>query len=108
SRSDAISRAHGVGHDELGPGDERSLRQTIDEVGWLLGVQFTVQVIPAVGGAAAEVFAGSVDSVFRRGKERLDEHWRVQTDERVELVVVAVEGDEAGHDWRQIGAALDN
>jgi nickel-dependent lactate racemase len=108
SRSDTIGRAHGLGHDELGPGDERSLRQTIDEVGWLLGVQFAVQVIPAVGGSAAEVFAGSLESVFRRGTERLDERWRIRTEERVDFVVVAVEGDEAGHDWRQIGAALDN
>lgn len=107
SKSDAITRAHGLGHDELDPADQRGLRQTIDEVGWLLGVQFSVQVIPGVGGTAAEVIAGAQDSVFRRGIERLDEEWRVDIDQRVDLVVVAVEGDEAGHDWSQVGAALD-
>jgi nickel-dependent lactate racemase len=107
SKSDAISRAHGQGHDELGPADQRGIRQTIDEVGWLLGVQFAVQVVPGVGGQVADVIAGAQDSVFDEGKRRLDEHWRVTLDERVDFVVVAVEADEAGHDWAQVGAALD-
>jgi nickel-dependent lactate racemase len=107
SKSDAISRAHGQGHDELGPADQRGIRQTIDEVGWLLGVQFAVQVIPGGGGDIADVIAGAQDAVFDEGKRRLDDHWRVTLDERVDFVVVAVEADEAGHDWAQVGAALD-
>jgi nickel-dependent lactate racemase len=107
SRSDAIGRAHGQGHDELGPADQRGIRQTIDEVGWLLGVQFAVQVIPGGGGDVAKVIAGAQDAVFDEGKRQLDDHWRVTLDQRVEFVVVAVEKDEAGHDWAQVGAALD-
>jgi len=107
SKSEAISRAHGQGHDELGPADQRGIRQTIDEVGWLLGVQFALQVIPGVAGEVADVLAGAQDAVLERGKTRLDELWRVTLDERVDFVVVAVEADEAGHSWAQLGAALD-
>lgn len=107
AKSDDIRRSHGLGHDELGPADQRGLRQTIDEVGWLLGVQFSLQVIPGIGGTAAAVIAGAQDAVFQRGRKQLDEYWRVSTDERVDFVIVAVEADEAGHDWPQIGAALD-
>lgn len=107
SNTDAISRAHGLGHDELGPDDQRGLRQTIDEVGWLLGVQFALQVIPGVGGTAAAVLAGASDAVLQRGRALLEEQWRVTLDERVDFVIVAVEADEAGHGWSQVGAALE-
>jgi nickel-dependent lactate racemase len=107
SNTAAISRAHGLGHDELGPEDQRALRQTIDEVGWLLGVQFALQVIPGVGGAVANVLAGASEAVLRRGQELLDETWRVTLDERIDFVIIAVEADEAGHGWSQLGAALE-
>lgn len=106
STTDAISRARGEGHSELGPDDERPLRQSIDEIAWLLGTQFTVQVIPGAGTSAAAVLAGASDSVFRQGKRLLEDWWCVRLPERAETVVVAVDADCAGHGWEQLGAAL--
>jgi len=106
STIDSISRARGEGHSELGPDDERPLRQTIDEVAWLLGTQFTVQVIPAGGSAAATVLAGAYEPVFRHGKKILEEMWQVRLLERAETIVVAIDADSAGHGWDQVGAAL--
>lgn len=106
STVEAISRTRGEGHSELGPHDERPLRQTIDEIAWLLGTQFTVQVIPGAGRSAAAVLAGGLDSVFREGIRRFDELWRVRLFERAETVVVAIDADMAGHGWDQLGAAL--
>lgn len=106
STIEAISRARGVGHSELGPNDERPLRQSMDEIAWLLGTQFTVQVIPGAGSSAALVLAGAVDSVLREGKRLLDDLWRVRLAERAETVVVAIDTDCAGHGWDQLGAAL--
>ncbi|MBX3438632.1 MAG: DUF2088 domain-containing protein, partial [Planctomycetaceae bacterium] len=57
SNAEAIRRSRGQGHDELGPDDVRGLRQTIDEVGWLLGVQFALQVVPAGQDSVAHVLA---------------------------------------------------
>ncbi len=107
SNTDAIRRSLGQGHDELGPDDVRGLRQTIDEVGWLLGVQFALQVIPAGRGGVAEVIAGAGDAVFRRGKQRLAECWEIDIEERPETVVVAVDDVGDGDQWGAIGSALE-
>ncbi|HEX6987671.1 MAG TPA: lactate racemase domain-containing protein, partial [Planctomycetaceae bacterium] len=84
STAEAVKRAQGQGHTELGPDDERPLRQMVDEVGWLLGTPFTVQAVPAAGGGASDVLAGSIDSVFRKGRELLADRWTVRLPERVE------------------------
>ncbi len=102
-----VRRAHGQGHDELGPDDVRALRQTIDEVGWLLGVQFTLQVLPSRQGGVAAVLAGSSDAVYKRGREQLATDWSLEVAERPELVVVAVDDESRGRGWELIGAALE-
>jgi nickel-dependent lactate racemase len=106
STAEAVKRAHGQGHSELGSDDERPLRQLVDEVGWLLGTQFTIQVIPAVDGGVAEVLAGSIDSVFRKGREELKDRWTFTAADRAETVVVAIDEDVGGHGWNQVSAAL--
>ncbi|MCA9112747.1 MAG: DUF2088 domain-containing protein, partial [Planctomycetaceae bacterium] len=106
SNAEAIRKSHGQGHDELGPNDIRNLRQTIDEVGWLLGVQFTLQVVPGGRGQVAEVIAGALEAVFQRGKDRLASDWLVSAEERHDLVVVGVDQEPEGDDWSAVGAAL--
>jgi nickel-dependent lactate racemase len=106
SNTDAVARSRGEGHSELGPDDERPLRQSIDEIAWLLGTQFSIQVLPSAGGGASDVIAGAYDCVFRKGKQLLADAWRVSLPERADLVLAAVDADSAGHGWDQIGAAL--
>ncbi len=102
----AIRKSLGQGHPELAPSDTRPLRQLVDEITWLLGIQFAVQVVPAEGGGVLDVVAGSVESVFTKCKEQLDHNWMVSLPERVETVVVAVPADASGHGWRQLGSAI--
>jgi nickel-dependent lactate racemase len=106
SNTEAISRTRGEGHSELGPDDERPLRQSIDEIAWLLGSQFSIQVLPAAGGGVSEVLAGTYDRVFRKGKQLLGKTWRVTLDDRAEMVIATVEAGSAGPSWEQVGAAL--
>lgn len=106
STAEAVKRSHGQGHSELGPEDDRPLRQLVDEIGWLLGTQFTVQVVPAAGGGVSDVLAGSAESVFRRGRDLVAERWTVRMPERVETAVVAVDEDAGGHGWNQVATAL--
>jgi len=106
SSVEAMSRAHGVGHSELGPDDDRPLRQIIDEISWLLGNQMSLQVIASGGDDVADVLAGAGEAVFRRGKQLLADHWFVPVPKRAQIVVAAVDADAAGHGWNQIGAAL--
>jgi nickel-dependent lactate racemase len=79
----------------------------VDEIGWLLGVQFVLQVVPSGEGGVAEVIAGMSEQVLSAGKQRLAEHWRVDVQGQAELVVAAVDADAGGHGWKQVAAALD-
>jgi len=63
SSTDAIDRAHGLSHSELDLEDDRPLRQSIDEITWLSGSQFSLQVVPAAGEGVSAVLAGAVEPV---------------------------------------------
>jgi len=106
SSPDAQRRAIGQGHRELRPDDERPLRRMIDDIGWLLGTQFSIQVIPAEKGGSSHVLAGIGESVFQRGKQLLKENWLVHVDARPEIVVVAVDCDSDGHGWEPVCSAM--
>lgn len=106
SSTAAVQKARGFGHRELTPEDDRPLRQLVDEIGWLLGIQFSVQVLPARGNGVSAVLAGLEQSVWKRGCELLAEQREVQLARRAETVVMSVDADAAGHGWEQIGAAL--
>ncbi|MCH7988081.1 MAG: DUF2088 domain-containing protein [Planctomycetes bacterium] len=106
SSEDAAHRARGQGHRELRPDDDRPIRQVIDEIGWLLGTQFSIQVTPSSDGGVSHVLAGAMDSVYRHGKQLLTDDWMVQLEFRADIVVAAVETDAGGHGWEQIGAAV--
>ena len=107
SDSDTLRKTMGAGHSELQPENPRPLRELADEVGWLLGVQFVLQVIPAACGGVADVLAGLAEPVMARGKSRLRELWQYEVDQPAELVIASVDEDAGGHGWRQVAAALD-
>jgi nickel-dependent lactate racemase len=102
----AVKKARGFGHQELTPDDERPLRQLVEEIGWLLGVQFSIQVLAGRGDGVSTVLAGFEQSVRQRGRELLIQQRQIEIAERAETVVISVDADAAGHGWDQIGAAL--
>ncbi len=105
STADAVRRLRGQGHPELDPADGRPLRDLVDEVGWLLGVQFAVQVVPTAGGQMAAVFAGAPDAVQRRALEVLQQAWLVQRDRRTDTVLVCVDAPPEQQSWSDVAAA---
>lgn len=106
SSTAAVKKARGFGHQELTPDDERPLRQLVEEIGWLLGVQFSVQVLPSRGDGVSAVLAGFEQSVRQRGRELLIQQRQIEIAKRAETVVISVDADAAGHGWDQIGSAL--
>lgn len=106
STAQAQQKFRGQGHLELEPDDERPLRQLADEVAWMLGTQFAVQVVPAGRSGVAAVLAGLTESVFRRGRELLAAGWQLQLSQRPEVLVLAIDGTAEGTVWEDIGAAL--
>lgn len=107
SNLEAIRKSVGQGHEELDPDDSRPLRQMMDEVGWLLGLQFAVQVVPSVGDGVCTVIAGQIDAAYQKARAVLTESWTLNAGPRAGMVIVAVDQDANGHSWSQLGAALD-
>ena len=64
STVDALARTVGQGHRELAPRDSRPLRQLVDEIAWLMGIQFVVQVVAASGEGFLDVPAARIPSLI--------------------------------------------
>lgn len=107
SNTEAIKRTIGHGHDELSTTDSRPLRQQVEEVGWLLGTQFVVSVLPGTGTGVQAVFAGQTDAVTRHVRAELEANNKLQVCERAEMVIVAVEQGSTQQSWDQVAAAID-
>lgn len=103
---DSMAKARGQDHSELRPEDDRPLRQQQDEVAWLLGVQFGIQVLPGIAGQPAGVICGALESTTSAARKWLTKNWFVEQPQRCEIIVAAVDADASGTTWEQIGVAL--
>lgn len=103
---ETIRETRAQGHPELTPEQHRPLRDLVNEIGWLLGMQFAIQVVPDADGGVARVLCGAPDQVQQAGQSLLDQCWRILVDEPFELVVVSVPGN-APFAWKQLGTALE-
>ncbi len=106
SNIDAMAKARGQDHSELRPEDDRPLRQLQDEVAWLLGVQFAIQVLPSINGRPGGVIGGALEPTTSAARDWLTQYWFVEQPRRCEIVVVAVDADASGTSWEQFGAAI--
>ena len=102
---EAIRSAMRDCHSELSPEDKRPSRDLVDEIGWLLGTQFTVQIVPDPAGGIDGVFCGATDEAMAAGKQHLNERFRLNLKEEVHLAVVSIPGN-SEFGWRHFGAAL--
>jgi nickel-dependent lactate racemase len=86
--------------------EREKLRKQVDEVSWLLGIQFTIQVVPGAGSEILHVLAGDVQAVFRQGSRLCDEAWSFSVPQRASLVVATILGDATQQTWENVGRAL--
>jgi nickel-dependent lactate racemase len=84
---------------------KKAVVKEVDEVGWLLGVTLTIQVVPGPGDRILYVLAGEVDAVRRRGRELYQSAWQSTAPARASLVVAGIEGD-CSNTWDAVGNAL--
>ncbi len=96
ARGAARPRAHGKAH---------AMRR-IDEVGWLLGIQFILQVVPASGGDLLEVLAGQPEAVLARGRESYRAAWTCQSPRRASLVLTTLRGGPERQTWANVARAV--
>ena len=75
-------------------------------MGWLLGVQFTVQVVPGPGGEVLNVVAGQPGAVFRQGQVLCQSAWAFTVPNSAQLVIAAIEGETGEQTWDNAARAL--
>jgi nickel-dependent lactate racemase len=106
--SDSKTQARFRKHDRFSDnGHHRELRREVNHVAWLLGVNFTVQIVPAAGDGILHVLAGQSDAVRHRGHELYREAWTSPVAETAELVVAAIEGGPVHQTWENLGRVLE-
>lgn len=86
--------------------DEARCREKIQEAGWLLGVQFTVQVVPGPSGELLQVLAGMPNDVFREGQSAAQQAWFCRVPRTAQLVVAAIDGPAREQTWENVARAL--
>jgi hypothetical protein len=106
SDTDSIQQARTQGHPELTPEQPRPYRQLVDEVGWLLGTQFSVQIVPGPGETPLAILAGLPEDVMAAGKDLVNRVWRVKPRKQVDAVLLSVPCD-ASSGWQQFGNAVE-
>jgi nickel-dependent lactate racemase len=88
------------------PGKESwPVHREAEEVAWLLGAPFMVQVIEGAGDDVIEVLGGLADS-GAEGQRLLDARWRMTAEALADTVIAIVSGDPARHDFADLGQAL--
>jgi nickel-dependent lactate racemase len=85
---------------------KRKPAKIVDEVGWLLGVTLTMQVIPGAGDGVLAVLAGQTETVRQEARRLYDAAWRWSVPRQASLVVAAIEGGPAYQTWDNVGRAL--
>ena len=74
------------------------------EVGWLMGIQFSIAVVPACDGSVATILGGKPDAVFRQASELIRPLGGTQAGEH-SLAVAFVEGDWTQQSWMNVARA---
>ena len=74
------------------------------EVGWLMGVQFAIAVVPASDGSVSAILGGSPDPVFQRASELIRPLDAPKTTEH-SLAIAFVEGDWTQQSWMNVARA---
>ena len=87
-------------------GDRQSILKSAGEAAWLIGTQFTVQILPGPGDSVLQVLAGECAAVEREGERLCELAWRHSIRDRGQLVVATIEGAEESQTWDNVARAV--
>jgi nickel-dependent lactate racemase len=85
--------------------DSWPVHREAEEVAWLLGAPFMVQVIEGAGDELIQVLGGLADS-GPEGQRLLDARWRMTAEALADTVIAGVSGNPARHDFADLAQAL--
>jgi len=77
-----------------------------EEVAWLLGINFTIQLVPGAGESVLHVLAGQSAAVEQKARRLFDQAWSGPPVQRASLVAVGIEGGASQQTWDNLGRAL--
>ncbi len=80
----------------------------MNHVAWLLGVNFSLQIVPAAGDGILHVLFGQSDAVRHECRERYCAAWTWPIAQRAELVIAAIEGGPSHQTWENLGRAVES
>ena len=78
-----------------------------EEVGWMTGIQFVIQLVPAGNNQAMHVLAGLPPAVWKRGTELFQESWNVSVKQPADLVLAGIGGGPEQQTWENIARTID-
>jgi nickel-dependent lactate racemase len=84
----------------------RRRAEEADEAAWMLGCQFSIQVVPGPGQTLLHVLVGDSGAVERRGRELCAAAWQFESSRRAQLVLVSIEGGPEQQTWENFARAL--
>ena len=84
----------------------RRFQREVDEVGWLMGLHYLVQVVPGPSDEWLAVLAGRATSVARAGSEQCNQAWKCSVPQRASLVLAAISGSAGQQTWVNVARAL--
>ena len=88
-------------------GKHRSrLLAEVEQVAWLLGIAFTIQVVPGGGEQVLHVLAGEPAAVCNQGRALYRTAWNGNIDSRAALIVAGIEGGPGQQTWLNFARAL--
>lgn len=99
-------RFRGLGQLDGSGKRHREMISLVDRAAWFLGINFTIQFVPASGGQILHVVAGQSDSVRRQGQRLFHAAWDWPLPPRASLVVAGIEGGAGQQTWENLGRAL--
>ncbi len=106
--ADALVRFRSLGSLGHGKDHKQGLIDEVHEVAWLLGISFSIQLLPADGFRVLEVIAGHTDVVRQQAQERYTAAWRQPSAVRpASLVVAGIVGKPVIQTWQSLGRALE-
>jgi nickel-dependent lactate racemase len=89
------------------PESRAARRHESDEVTWLLGVQFAIQLVVGRESEIVQVVAGHCPDVQRESQRALNKTWRRTVRRRAELLIAAISGNPRTQGFEELGTALD-
>ncbi|MFM7037063.1 MAG: lactate racemase domain-containing protein [Planctomycetaceae bacterium] len=105
SDAETVQRLGFSGFDRFRSEKRGVRRELVDEISSLLGIQYSVQLIPGANGAAA-VYSGLASAVQSAGTAFLEKHWVAKPRGRAELALLSTSAAPP-FAWSVLGEALE-